>query len=207
MNFVNVSNAIMATTRSRVLPVGINFFVWLLLNSLTEKVYETSKHVSEQHRRSSIIVAFASGYSITHWQMLIKSVIGAYMQTLRRFLSVLQESFISINFILPASTIAKLYRCRWQAELFFKWIKQHLRIKAFYGTTENAVKTQIWIAISVYVLVAIVKKRLNLNHSLYIILQILSVMLLEKIRLLRAFSFIDDEDLHSGSCNQLHLFR
>jgi hypothetical protein len=115
--------------------------------------------------------------------------------------------FLTNNFILPAPTIAKLYRCRWQVELFFKWIKQHLRIKAFYGTTENAVKTQIWIAISVYVLVAIVKKRLNLNHSLYTILQILSVMLLEKIPLLQALSFIDDEDLNSDSCNQLNLFR
>ncbi|MBI4653393.1 MAG: IS4 family transposase, partial [Nitrospirae bacterium] len=91
--------------------------------------------------------------------------------------------FLTNNFTLPALTIAKLYRCRWQVELFFKWIKQHLRIKAFYGTTENAVKTQVWIAISVYVLVAIVKKRLNLNHSLYTILQILSVTLLEKIQL------------------------
>jgi hypothetical protein len=115
--------------------------------------------------------------------------------------------FLTNNFILPAVTIAKLYRCRWQVELFFKWIKQHLRIKAFYGTTENAVKTQIWIAISVYVLVAIVKKRLNLNHSLYTILQILSVTLLEKIPLLQAFSFIDDEDLNSDFCNQLNLFR
>ena len=91
--------------------------------------------------------------------------------------------FLTNNFTLPALKIAKLYRCRWQVELFFKWIKQHLRIKAFYGTTENAVKTQIWIAISVYVLVAIVRKQLNLNHSLYTILQILSVMLLEKIYL------------------------
>jgi hypothetical protein len=115
--------------------------------------------------------------------------------------------FLTNNFILSASTIAKLYRRRWQVELFFKWIKQHLRIKAFYGTTENAVKTQIWIAISVYVLVAIVRKRLNLNHSLYTILQILSVMLLEKIPLLQALSLMDDEDLNSDSCNQLILFR
>jgi hypothetical protein len=102
--------------------------------------------------------------------------------------------FLTNNFTLPALTIAKLYRCRWQVELFFKWIKQHLRIKAFYGTTENAVKTQIWIAISVYVLVAIVKKRLNLKHSLYTILQILSVTLLEKIQLLQAFSSMEDDD-------------
>ena len=114
--------------------------------------------------------------------------------------------FLTNNFELPALTIAKLYRCRWQVELFFKWIKQHLRIKAFYGTTENAVKTQIWIAISVYVLVAIVKKRLNLNHSLYTILQILSVTLLEKIQLLQAFSSMDDVEEIDDSCNQLNLF-
>jgi hypothetical protein len=114
--------------------------------------------------------------------------------------------FLTNNFTLPALTIAKLYRCRWQVELFFKWIKQHLRIKAFYGTTENAVKTQIWIAISVYVLVAIVKKRLNLNHSLYTILQILSVTLLEKIQLLQAFSSMEDDDTNGDSRNQLNLF-
>jgi len=89
-------------------------------------------------------------------------------------------AFLTNNFDLPALTIAQLYRCRWQVELFFKWIKQHLRIKRFYGTTENAVKTQIWIAISVYVLVAIVKKRLNTEASLYTILQILSPILFEK---------------------------
>lgn len=95
--------------------------------------------------------------------------------------------FLANNFKLPALTIAKLYKARWQVELFFKWIKQHLRIKSFYGTSENAVKTQIWIAVSVYVLVAIIKKRLRLNHSLYTILQILSVTLFEKTPILQAF--------------------
>lgn len=90
-------------------------------------------------------------------------------------------NFLTNQFTLPALTIAELYRCRWQVELFFKWIKQHLRIKAFYGTSENAVKTQIWIAISVYVLVAIIKKRMNIERSLYTILQILSVTLFEKV--------------------------
>ena len=89
---------------------------------------------------------------------------------------------------LPALTVAELYRCRWQVELFFKWIKQHLRIKAFYGTSENAVKTQIWIAISVYVLVAIIKKRLKIDLSLYTILQIFSVTLFEKIPILQALT-------------------
>ena len=93
--------------------------------------------------------------------------------------------FLTNNFALPPLTISQLYKCRWQVELFFKWIKQHLRIKAFYGTSENAVKTQVWIAVSVYVLIAVIKKRLNLEASLYTILQILSVTIFEKISLLQ----------------------
>lgn len=96
--------------------------------------------------------------------------------------------FLTNNFALPALTIARLYKCRWQVELFFKWIKQHLRIKAFYGTSDNAVKTQVWIAISVYVLVAIVKKELRIDRSLYEILQILSLTLFEKTPLFTALS-------------------
>ena len=103
-------------------------------------------------------------------------------------------------------TIAELYRARWRIELFFKWIKQHLRIKAFFGTSENAVKTQIWIAISVYVLVAIVKKRLRLEASLYTILQILSVSLFEKIPILRAFSQSTCTTSDPPPGNQLILF-
>jgi len=114
--------------------------------------------------------------------------------------------FLTNNFDLPALTIAELYRCRWQVELFFKWIKQHLRIKKFYGNSANAVKTQIWIAISVYVLVAIVKKRLDLNISLYTILQILSVSLFEKTPLLQAFSNDEYENEQGHCCNQLMLF-
>ena len=95
--------------------------------------------------------------------------------------------FLTNNFALPALTIAKLYRCRWKVELFFKWIKQHLHIKAFFGLSENAVKTQVWIAIAVYVLVAIIKKELCLEHSLYEILQIISVTLFEKTRFCRHF--------------------
>jgi IS4 transposase len=110
------------------------------------------------------------------------------------------------NFTLSARDIADLYRCRWQVELFFKWIKQHLRVKAFYGTSDNAVKTQVWIAISVYILVAIVKKQLNLDQSLYSILQVLSVTLFEKTPILRAFSATDPEQEKGSSCNQLHLF-
>ena len=114
--------------------------------------------------------------------------------------------FLTNNFDLPALTIAELYRCRWQVELFFKWIKQHLRIKKFYGNSANAVKTQIWIAISVYVLVAIIKKRLDLNISLYTILQILSVSLFEKTPLLQAFSNDEYENEQGHCCNQLMLF-
>lgn len=114
--------------------------------------------------------------------------------------------FLTNNFDLPAKTVADLYRCRWQVELFFKWIKQHLRIKKFYGTTENAVKTQIWIAISVYVLVAIVKKRLGLEPSLYTILQILSVSLFEKTPILEALSSVEYKIDEGDSCNQLELF-
>jgi len=99
--------------------------------------------------------------------------------------------FLTNSFTLPALTIAQLYRCRWQVELFFKWIKQNLRIKSFYGTTDNAVKAQIWIAVSVYVLVAIIKKRLRLDMSLYTILQILSVNVFERTSLLQMFT---DED-------------
>jgi len=114
--------------------------------------------------------------------------------------------FLSNNFDLPALTIAQLYRCRWQVELFFKWIKQHLRIKAFYGTTENAVKTQIWIAITVYVLVAIVKKRLKIEASLYTILQILSLILFEKIPLNQLLKNTELQMNMPENDNQLNLF-
>jgi len=115
--------------------------------------------------------------------------------------------FLTNNFKLPAKTITDLYRSRWQVELFFKWIKQHLRIKAFYGTSENAVKTQIWIAISVYVLVAIVKKQMKLDLSLYTILQILSVSLFEKVPLYQAFSDQNYKQLMFHDSNQLNLFQ
>ncbi len=113
--------------------------------------------------------------------------------------------FLTNNFVLPALTIAELYRARWHIELFFKWIKQHLRIKSFFGTSENAVKTQIWIAVSVHVLVAIIRKRLKLEQSLYTILQILSLTVFEKTPLYQLF---DPEDLQIGQLdhpNQLNL--
>ncbi len=115
-------------------------------------------------------------------------------------------TFLTNNFSLPALTITHLYRCRWQVELFFKWIKQHLRIKSFFGTTENAVKTQIWIAVSVYVLVAIIKKRLHLEASLYTILQVLSVTIFERIPLLQVLTEPDYKICISKINNQLNLF-
>ena len=114
--------------------------------------------------------------------------------------------FLTNNFTLPALTITELYRCRWQVELFFKWIKQHLRIKAFFGTSENAVKSQIWIAVSVYVLVAIVKKRLKLPASLYQILQILSLTLFERMPLNQLLTQTVTDDIDTGSGKQLSLF-
>jgi hypothetical protein len=114
--------------------------------------------------------------------------------------------FLTNNFSLPPLTIAQLYRSRWQVELFFKWIKQHLRIKSFYGTSENALRTQIWIAISVYVLVAIVKKELHLDGSLYRMLQICSVTLFEKTSISQALSLVDDQTDLDDLCKQLILF-
>ena len=114
--------------------------------------------------------------------------------------------FLTNNFTVTAATICALYKARWQVELFFKWIKQHLRIKKFYGNSENAVKSQIWIAVSVYVLVAIVKKRLNLHASLYTLLQILSVTLFEKMPLQQAFPGSNYETINGAPHNQLNLF-
>jgi hypothetical protein len=114
--------------------------------------------------------------------------------------------FLTNDFTLPALTIAQLYKARWQVELFFKWIKQHLRIKAFYGTSANAVKIQVWVAISVYVLVAILKKRLKLPQSLYTILQVLSVTLFEKMPIHQALALLPDMIAEDEDCNQLSLF-
>jgi Domain of unknown function (DUF4372)/Transposase DDE domain len=114
--------------------------------------------------------------------------------------------FLTNNFVLPAFTITELYRCRWQVELFFKWIKQHLRIKAFFGTSENAVRSQIWIAVSAYVLVAIVKKRLHLSASLYEILQILSLTMFEKTPLDQLLAQTMSDEIQPVSDNQLILF-
>jgi Domain of unknown function (DUF4372)/Transposase DDE domain len=135
----------------------------------------------------------------------------SYPEKLRRikFYDIQREkrlTFLTNQFILPAATIADLYRCRWQVEIFFKWIKQHLRIKAFYGTSDNAVKTQIWISVCVYVLVAIVKKRMQVSQSLYTILQILSVTLFHKKPLYQAFAESGYKNQITSIDNQLKLF-
>ena len=134
-----------------------------------------------------------------------------YPDKLRRVVFVDTDKDNRLNLLtnqmtLPALTIAELYRCRWQVELFFKWIKQHLRIKAFYGTSENAVKTQIWVAISVYVLVAIIKKRMKLDLSLYTILQIFSITLFEKMPILQALTETDYKNKVTSGHIQLNLF-
>ena len=134
-----------------------------------------------------------------------------YPETLRRIHLIVPETgkhlvLLSNNFSLPATTIAALYKARWQVELFFKWIKQHLRIKKFYGTSENAVKTQIWIAVSVYVLIAIIKKRLKLEPTLYGLLQVLSLTLFEKTTLQEALQGAEPPKNDRPSANQLNLF-
>ena len=147
-------------------------------------------------------------------QTVVLGTIGsaqAYPDALRRVSYVDAETnkqlaFLTNNFVLPALTIAHIYQCRWQVELFFKWIKQHLRIKAFFGTSENAVKTQIWIAVSVYVLVAIVRKRLGLEESLYQILQVLSITLFEKTPILRTLQGHDSGSDLLDHGNQLNLW-
>jgi IS4 transposase len=115
-------------------------------------------------------------------------------------------TFLTNNFTIPALTVAEFYKWRWKIELFFKWIKQHLRIKSFYGTSENAIKTQIWIAISIYVLIAIVKKRLNLQIALYTFLQILSVNAFEKAYILQLVAETDYKEQGNIFSNQLNLY-
>jgi hypothetical protein len=163
-------------------------------------------------RRYSRPVDKATGLRSDH--TVILTAIGSakvYPDPLRRITYFDAENnrrlkFLTNNFLLPALTVTQIYKCRWQVELFFKWIKQHLRIKAFYGTSENAVKTQIWIAVSIYVLVAIVRKRLGLTASLYQILQILSVTLFEKVPILQALEATDSQEDLATEQNQLILF-
>lgn len=150
--------------------------------------------------RSDQIVVLTAFDSATAYPDALRRVSYRDVKTSKRF------KFLTNNFMLPALTIAQLYKARWQVELFFKWIKQHLRIKAFYGTSVNAVKTQIWIAVSVYVLVAIVRKRLAVELSLYQILQLLSLTLFEKTPIWQALQPSDFPENLVDSGNQLNLF-
>src|ERR1700674_2937408 len=174
-------------------------------------VVRTKSNVLLQ-RRYSHAVDKTTGVRSDHTVILtaIDSA-NAYPEVLRRISYLDVETrrrfkFLTNNFTLPALTIAQIYKARWQVELFFKWIKQHLRIKSFYGTSENAVKTQIWIAVSVYLLVAIVRKRLSVEASLYQILQILSVTLFEKTPILQALQASDSHFDSHDDLNQLILF-
>ena len=174
-------------------------------------VVRTKKNVLLQ-RRYSHPVDKSTGVRSDH--IVILTALGsasAYPDPLRRVTYCDPETgkrlkFLTNNFTLPALTIAQIYKQRWQVELFFRWVKMHLRIKAFYGTSENAVKTQIWIAVSVYVLVAIVRKRLDLDASLYQLLQVFSVTLFEKMPILRALQRDDSQNDLCDSGNQLILF-
>lgn len=174
-------------------------------------VTRTKENVLLQRRYSHLV---DENTGVRSDQTVILTTIGSatvYPDPLRRVSYVDPETdkrlvFLTNNFDLAALTITQIYRSRWQVELFFRWIKQHLRIKAFYGTTENAVKTQIWIAVSVYVLVAIVRKRLGLEVTLYQILQVLSITLFEKTPILRALQACDSQNDLLDPGNQLILF-
>jgi hypothetical protein len=175
------------------------FVVRTKSNILLQRRYSHPVDKTTGVRSDHIVILTAIG-SATAYPEQLRRVSYLDVTTRKRF------TFLTNNFTLPALTIALIYKSRWQVELFFKWIKQHLRIKAFYGTSENAVKTQIWIAVSVYVLVAIVRKRLGLEARLYQILQILSVTLFEKTPILQALQASDFENDLPDTGNQLILF-
>ena len=175
------------------------FVVRTKSNVLLQRRYSSPVDKTTGVRADHTVILTANA-SATAYPDQLRRVSYLDVKTGRRF------KFLTNNFILPAVTIAQIYKSRWQVELFFKWIKQHLRIKKFYGTSENAVKTQIWIAVSIYVLVAIVRKRLGLELSLYQILQILSVTLFEKTPILQALQPLDSQDDLLSSANQLNLW-
>jgi transposase len=175
------------------------FVVRTKSNVILQRRYSHPVDKTSGVRSDHTVILTAIG-SVKVYPEALRRVSYLDMETSKRF------KFLTNNFTLPAITIAQIYKSRWQVELFFKWIKQHLRIKAFYGTSENAVKTQIWIAVSVYVLVAIVRKRLTLPLSLYQILQILSVTLFEKTPILQALQLSDSQDDLYENSKQLNLF-
>jgi hypothetical protein len=175
------------------------FVVRTKSNVLLQRRYSHPVDKSTGVRSDHTVILTAFG-SVKAYPEVLRRVSYLDVETKKRF------KFLTNNFTLPALTITQIYKARWQVELFFKWVKQHLRIKAFYGTSENAVKTQIWIAVSVYVLVAIIRKRLSLETSLYQILQILSVTLFEKVPILQALQASDSRSDSHEDPNQLILF-
>ena len=175
------------------------FVVRAKSNVILQRRYSHPVDTTTGVRSDHTVILTAIG-SLKVYPEALRRVSYLDVETKKRF------KFLTNNFTLPAITIAQIYKSRWQVELFFKWIKQHLRIKAFYGTSENAVKTQIWIAVSVYVLVAIVRKRLTLPLSLYQILQILSVTLFEKTPILQVLQLSDSQDELDDNSKQLNLF-
>jgi len=175
------------------------FVVRAKSNVILQRRYSHPVDTTTGVRSDHTVILTAIG-SLKVYPEALRRVSYLDVETKKRF------KFLTNNFTLPAITIAQIYKSRWQVELFFKWIKQHLRIKAFYGTSENAVKTQIWIAVTVYVLVAIVRKRLTLPLSLYQILQILSVTLFEKTPILQALQLSDSQDELDDNSKQLNLF-
>ena len=175
------------------------FVVRTKSNVILQRRYSHPVDKTTGVRSDHTVILTAIG-SVKVYPEALRRVSYLDLETRKRF------KFLTNNFTLPAITIAQVYKSRWQVELFFKWIKQHLRIKAFYGTTENAVKTQLWIAVSVYVLVAIVRKRLALPLSLYQILQILSVTLFEKTPILQALQLYDSQYESDDNSKQLNLF-
>jgi transposase len=174
------------------------FVVRAKSNVILQRRYSHPVDTTTGVRSDHTVILTAIG-SLKVYPEALRRVSYLDVETKKRF------KFLTNNFTLPAITIAQIYKSRWQVELFFKWIKQHLRIKAFYGTSENAVKTQIWIAVSVYVLVAIVRKRLTLPLSLYQILQILSVTLFEKTPILQALQLSDSQDELDDNSSQIYL--
>jgi hypothetical protein len=175
------------------------FVVRTKSNVILQRRYSHPVDKTTGVRSDHTVILTAIG-SVKVYPEALRRVSYLDVETRKRF------KFLTNNFTLPAITIAQIYKSRWQVELFFKWIKQHLRIKAFYGTSENAVKTQIWIAVSVYVLVAIIRKRLTLPLSLYQILQILSVTLFEKTPILQALQLSDSQNDLDQNSKQMNLF-
>jgi hypothetical protein len=178
---------------------SLAFFVTRAKSNFVFKRLSSRPVEKEIGLRSDQIIMVSGFYTLQGYPEKLRRICYYDAETKKRLV------FLTNNFTLPAIVIAEIYKCRWQVELFFKWIKQHLRIKSFYGTSENAVKTQIWIAISTYVLVAIVKKKLKLDLSLYTILQILSVTQFEKMPILQVLSSQNFENDDIIVDNQLNL--